>query len=248
MAGSRIIAIIPARYHSSRFPGKPLAKILGKPMIYHVYKQCKKSKLVDEVIVATDDFRIANVVKKFGGKVVLTSSKHTSGTDRIAEVTQSVDAEIVVNVQGDEPLIHPSTINATIKPLVEDPKLKMTTAKFELRNEDDYNNPNITKIVVDKKGFALYCSRSLIPYPKKKPAGVYKQLGIYAYRRSFLLQFTKMKPSTLEKTESLEQLRAIENDIKLKTVDSPYDSIGVDIPEDIKKVENIMRNQNERQG
>lgn len=233
----KIVIIIPARYDSTRFKGKPLVEINGKPMIFHVYNRSKKAKYADDVIVATDDERIKNVVEKFDGKVMMTSKKHQNGTERIAEVARKINADIIVNVQGDEPLISPEAIDQVIEPLIADENIKMTTLMTKVKNEAEFNDPNAAKVVTDKEGFALYFSRSLIPYPRNKEVfKVYKHIGVYGYRKDFLLDFANMPQTILERVESLEQLRALENGIKIKVVTTKYDSIGVDTPEDLELV------------
>jgi 3-deoxy-manno-octulosonate cytidylyltransferase (CMP-KDO synthetase) len=248
----KVVAIIPARYGSTRFEGKPLADILGKPMIQWVYEGVCQSKLIDQAIVATDDQRILEVVQSFGGRAVMTSPDHPSGSDRIAEVSRNLKCEIIVNVQGDEPLIKGSIIDKAIKPLLKDETLPMSTLITRMTEVKDWLNPHIVKVVVDQKGFALYFSRSPIPFPRdvnieklqfspfgKKeglPKSVYKHIGVYVYRRVFLLRYSKMKPTPLEKIEKLEQLRALENGYRIKVIPVDYEPICVDTPEDIQKV------------
>jgi 3-deoxy-manno-octulosonate cytidylyltransferase (CMP-KDO synthetase) len=248
----KITAVIPARYGSTRFEGKPLADILGKPMIQWVYEGARQSKLIDEVIVATDDQRILEVVRSFGGKGVMTSPDHPTGTDRIAEVARKLKSEIVVNVQGDEPLIKGSIIDKAIKPLLSDDTLPMSTLMARIEDTKDWLNPHIVKVVVNQKGFALYFSRSPIPFPRDLhidrleshpfgtkrplPKRIFKHIGIYVFRRKFLLKFSKMKPTPLEKLEKLEQLRILENGYPIKVSLVDYEPICVDIPEDLQKV------------
>lgn len=248
----KIIAIIPARYGSTRFEGKPLADILGKPMIQWVYEGVCQSKLVGDVIVATDDQRIFESVKKFGGKGVMTSPDHPTGTDRIAEVARKIRADIIVNVQGDEPLIKGSIIDKAIRPLLKDEGLNMSTLMTKIREAKDWLNPNQGKVVVDQKGFALYFSRSPIPFPRdlnmeqilrasaeKKDffsKRVFKTIGLYVYRRDFLLRLAKLKPTPLEKIEKLEQLRVLENGYKIKVIPVDYEPLSVDTPADLEKV------------
>ncbi len=239
-----ITAIIPARYDSTRFPGKPLALIAGRPMIEWTYANAKKCKLLSAVIVATDDSRIAAAVEGFGGDVCLTSSEHPSGTDRIAEAADKLDLpadSIVVNIQGDEPLIRPATVRSVIEPLLEDDSLQMSTASYRIRKDEEIDNPNIVKVVTDKKGCALYFSRSLIPYSSGKREVFYKHIGLYGYRKSFLARFSGLEPSPLEKREKLEQLRALENGFKIMVVKSDSDPVEVDVPGDIEKVLYEMR-------
>ncbi len=235
-----ITAIIPARYGSTRFPGKPLAMIEGKTLIEWTYTNTKKCLVFDKVIVATDDKRIFEAVKAFGGEACMTSSEHHSGTDRTAEASRILglpDDGIVVNVQGDEPLIASEAVSALIAPLIEDPSLKMSTLIYKIRDPKEINSPNIVKVVSDKNGYALYFSRSLIPYSENTgDANYYKHIGLYAYKNSFLMDFTKMEPAQLEKREKLEQLRALENGIKIRVVESDFDPVEVDVPEDIEKV------------
>ncbi|MDI7259258.1 MAG: 3-deoxy-manno-octulosonate cytidylyltransferase [Thermodesulfobacteriota bacterium] len=248
----KISAVIPARFGSTRFEGKPLADILGKPMIQHVYEGVCQSKLIDEVIVATDDHRILEAVKSFGGKAVMTSPTHFTGTDRVAEVARKLRSEIIVNIQGDEPLIKGAVIDKSIQPLLRDNTLPMSTLMTRIEAVKDWLNPHIVKVVVDQKGFALYFSRSPIPFPRdlhierleSKPFGtkrplpkrVFKHIGVYVYNRKFLLKFSKMKPTPLEKLEKLEQLRALENGYRIKVTPVDYEPICVDTPEDLYKV------------
>jgi 3-deoxy-manno-octulosonate cytidylyltransferase (CMP-KDO synthetase) len=248
----KVVAIIPARYGSTRFEGKPLADILGKPMIQWVYEGVHQSKLIEDVIVATDDQRILEAVQSFGGKGVMTSPDHSTGTDRVAEAARKLRAEIIVNVQGDEPLIKGPIIDKGIRPLLADDTLPMSTLMTRIEEVKDWLNPHIVKVATDQKGFALYFSRSPIPFPRDLhidrlesnpfgtkrplPKRVFKHIGIYVYRQKFLQQFSKMKPTPLEKLEKLEQLRALENGYRIKVTVVNYEPICVDIPEDIQKV------------
>ncbi len=246
-----IVALIPARFASTRFPGKPLADILGKPMIQHVYERTIRSTLVDDVIVATDDERIAAVVRGFGARVEMTRSDHPSGTDRLAEVAQRLDAEIIVNVQGDEPLIAPEMIDEAVAPLASDASIPMGTLKSPLVCAEDYANPNVVKVVTDRDGFALYFSRSPLPYVRNDqgldfgeivrrfaPA---RHIGLYVYRRDFLLDYARLQPTALELAEQLEQLRALEHGYRIRVVETSRSSLGVDVPEDLKAVERVLR-------
>jgi len=248
----KVIGIIPARYGSTRFAGKPLVDILGKPMIQRVYEGVCQSKLIDEVIVATDDQRIMEEVQRFGGKGVMTSPDRFTGTDRVAEVAQKIRSDIIVNVQGDEPLIRGSIIDKAIRPLLTDNTLSMSTLMTRIEDVKDWLNPHIVKVVVDQKGYALYFSRSPIPFPRDLqinrlewnpfgtkrplPKKVFKHIGVYVFRRTFLLHFTRMKPTPLEKLEKLEQLRALENGHRIKMIAVDYEPICVDTPEDLKRV------------
>ena len=236
----KITAVIPARYDSTRFPGKPLADIAGEPMIKHVYQRVNDVKNLDNVIVATDDNRIYEEVKAFNGRVEMTSKDHSSGTDRIAEVAKSIDSDLIVNVQGDEPLIEPIMVEQALEPFYYDESLVMSTLKKEIESKNEINDPNIVKVVTDRDDFALYFSRSSIPHRKKREINYYKHIGLYVYRRDFLLKFSGMQPTPLERTESLEQLRALENGYKIKVVETSFNTIGVDMPDDIKRVEEII--------
>jgi 3-deoxy-manno-octulosonate cytidylyltransferase (CMP-KDO synthetase) len=236
-ARAKVIIVIPARYGSTRFEGKPLAEINGKPMIYHVYQRAKKAKFVDDVIVATDDERIKNAVEKFNGKAVMTSKEHRSGTDRVAEVARSINADIIVNVQGDEPLISPEAIEQAVMPLIENNNIVMSTLMTKIAKSIEYEDPNTVKVVTDKEGFALYFSRSLVPYPREKERlKVYKHIGIYVYRKNFLLELADMPQTSLERIEGLEQLRVLENGFKIKVIETDYNSISVDTPRDLEVI------------
>lgn len=235
------LCVIPARYESTRLPGKPLREIAGKPMIVRVYERAKLAKYMTDVIVATDDERIKNAVENAGGVAVLTRKDHKTGTDRLAEVANKYNnIDIIINVQGDEPLIDPKIIDNLAKLFEEDENLQMATVKTEIKNEEDMKNPNNVKVVTDKNGYALYFSRSLLPYPRKEGISkVYKHIGIYAYRRDFLLKYAKMPSAPLEETESLEQLRVLENGHKIKVIETDKEFVGVDTEEDLKKVNEI---------
>jgi 3-deoxy-manno-octulosonate cytidylyltransferase (CMP-KDO synthetase) len=252
----KITAIIPARYGSTRFEGKPLVDILGKPMIQWVYEGVRESKLIEEVIVATDDQRILEAVQGFGGRAVMTSPDHPTGTDRVAEVARKLRSEIIVNVQGDEPLIKGTVIDKAIQPLLGEPDLSMSTLITRIEEVKDWLNPHIVKVVVDEKGFALYFSRSPIPFPRDLqidrlesnpfgtkrplPKRVFKHIGVYIYDRKFLLKFSKMKPTPLEKLEKLEQLRVLEKGYRIKVIPVQYEPVCVDTPEDLRKVISLL--------
>ncbi len=240
----KVVGVIPARYKSTRFEGKPLVNIAGKVMIQRVYEQALKAKKIDSIYVATDDERIRSKAASFGAKVIMTSSDHVSGTDRIAEAIRNIDCDIVINVQGDEPLINPEVLDALAAAMINEPDIPMATLIIPITDMKVAQDPNVSKVVKDKNGFALYCSRAAIPFARDGNwANLYKQLGIYAYRRDFLLKFASMGCSSYENIEKLEQLRALENGYKLKTVETSYDSIGVDVPEDIGKVEKLLKQQ-----
>jgi len=260
----KISAVIPARYGSTRFEGKPLADILGKPMIQYVYEGVSQSKLIGEVVVATDDQRIVEAVKAFGGKAVMTSPTHFTGTDRVAEVARKLKSEIIVNVQGDEPLINGKFIDKSIHPLLTDDQLQMSTLMTQVEEVRDWLNPHVVKVVVDQGNFALYFSRSPIPFPRDLQIGrlesnpfgtnrplpkrVFKHIGVYVLRRQFLLHFTKMKPTPLEKLEKLEQLRALENGYRIKVISVNYEPLSVDTPDDLQKVIAYLSHLNGNEG
>ena len=237
------ICVIPARYSSTRLPGKPLKDICGEPMICRVWERANRAKAVSEVIVATDDERIVRAVEEHSGRAMLTRADHKTGTDRLAEAaTHFPDAEVIVNVQGDEPLIEPSLIDELVAEFAKDSALQMATVATELLDADEMTNPNNVKVVVDRSGNALYFSRSLIPYPRNEgKSPVLKHIGIYAYRRQFLLSYAEMEPTPLEQAESLEQLRALENGFKIRVIRSSCRFVGVDTEEDLKLVNEIYR-------
>jgi 3-deoxy-manno-octulosonate cytidylyltransferase (CMP-KDO synthetase) len=239
----KIIGVIPARYGSTRFPGKALADISGKPMIQHVWESASKSKLINELYVATDDKRIFNAVGRFWGKAVMTSPKHKSGSDRIGEVVKNIKCDIVVNIQGDEPFINPLNIDKAIKPLISEKNIMVSTLCTNIKNKDEINNPNVVKVITDNKGFALYFSRYAIPFNRDNIKGIsyYKHIGLYVYRKEYLMKFVKMKPSKLEQTEKLEQLRILENGERIKVVVTNIDSITIDTESDLKKIKNYKK-------
>lgn len=238
----KVLAVIPARWASTRFPGKPLVMIIGKPMIQHVYERTLKAKLVDEVIVATDDKRIFNAVRKFDGHVVMTSKNHKSGSDRIGEIASKQNKEIIVNVQGDEPFIEPKNIDKTIKPMLSNRSINVSTMCVKINDMNEINNPNIVKVVFDENNFALYFSRSPIPNNwRGKKTVYYKHVGLYVYRRDYLLKLIRLKQSKLESIENLEQLRILENGGKIKVVEVKTDSIAIDTPGDLKKIKRTYK-------
>ena len=236
--------IIPVRYGSSRFPGKPLTIIRGKTMIQHVYERALASKEADKIIVATDDKRIYKEVENFGGEVKMTSASHASGTDRVAEVARKLKYDLIVNLQGDEPLIDSSLIDKSLSFMKSDRKVKVCTFRKQISDHNVINDPNVVKVVSDRNGFALYFSRHPIPFPrgeKEDKISYYKHIGIYTFDRKFLLEFSSLPPSPLESAEGLEQLRVLENGFKMKVLDTDYDPISVDIPEDIHAVKKAMK-------
>lgn len=240
----KFLGVIPSRYASTRLEGKPLKDICGHTMVEWVYKRALKSKL-DGVVVATDDERIVDEVKSFGGNVILTRKDHINGTSRIAEVCETyTDYDVIVNIQGDEPLIEPDMINSIIDSFVEDKTIPMSTLKYKLTDMAEIENPNAVKVVTDKNDFAIYFSRSVIPYPRNlNMDNYYKHVGIYGYKRDFVMEYAKMASTPLELSESLEQLRVLENGYKIKVLETPYKIIGVDTQEELERVrEYITKN------
>jgi 3-deoxy-manno-octulosonate cytidylyltransferase (CMP-KDO synthetase) len=238
-----VVGVIPARYGSSRLPGKPLVDLQGKPLLYHVYQRSLKARTLDRVLIATDDERVYRAASEFGAPVVMTGKEHRSGTDRIAEAVQDLDADLVINIQGDEPLIDSEAIDQVVSLLEEDSASVMSTLKAPIENREDLLNPNVVKVVTDEKGYALYFSRAPIPFHKSKPDSFehcYRHIGLYAYRRDFLMQFTKWTPSTLEKMEDLEQLRALEHGAKIKVGLTSTHVFGVDTPEDLERIRKMV--------
>lgn len=241
----KTIAIIPSRYGSSRFPGKPLANIVGKPMIQHVYENIIRVKNIDDVCVATDDHRIYNAVINFGGKALMTSASHTCGTDRIAECAKILnisDEDLILNIQGDEPMIIQEVINDLIS-CFDSSDVYMGTLKKEITDRSELDNPNVVKVITDCNDYAIYFSRYCIPYERN--AGIckhYKHIGAYGYKSKFLMNYSSMPKTILEETESLEQLRVIENGYKIKVKETTYKTVGVDTPEQLKEVETLMLN------
>lgn len=238
----RFIGVIPARYHSTRFPGKALIEIAGKPLIQWVYDRAIEARQLDDLLVATDDLRILRAVESFGGKAVMTRSDHPSGTDRVSEVAQTIEADVFVNIQGDQPLISPGTIERVCFPFERGIEVQVTTARVEIDSESEIQDPNVVKVVVDGEDRALYFSRSVIPYPRQGPARFFKHLGIYAYRRQFLQTLSQLEPSPLEKNECLEQLRFLENGVPIQVIEVSDDSPDVDTQEDISRVRPLLEN------
>ncbi len=244
-----VTVIIPARYASTRFPGKPLAELCGKPMVQWVYERSSLCEAVDRVVVATDDQRIANAVVAFGGDVTMTRADHATGTDRLAEVAEGLDDELIVNVQGDEPLIDPAMIQAAVAPLLNDQSIPMGTLRTPLTSLDEFRNPNVVKVVTDRAGFALYFSRAPIPYPRDFAAqleqrwselATAKHVGLYVYRRSFLLDYPHLPKTPLEEQECLEQLRALEHGYRIHVATTDLVGQGVDTPADLERVRAIL--------
>ena len=241
---NKIVGVIPARYGSSRFPGKVLADISGKSMIQRVYERASLSKTLSELVVAVDDPRVLEKVEEFGGKAILTGAEHQSGTDRIAEVVEKVPADIVVNIQGDQPLLDPNMIDEAVLPMIDNPDIHMSTLKQEIGKED-FDDPGVVKVVVDDNNFALYFSRSLIPYPRHdQNLRVFEHVGLYVYRKDFLLKISKMPMGYLEQIESLEQLRVLEKGYKILVVETKTDrnsGVSVDTPQDLDRVNKILK-------
>jgi len=236
----KAIGIIPARYGSTRFPGKVLAEIESKPMIQHVWERAKQCRELNEVLIACDHDKVLKKAKEFGAKVVMTSPDHASGSDRIAEAVKDLAFDIVVNIQGDEPFMASSIIDKLVAALKKDPSCMMATVIKQIKKQDEINDPNIVKVVIDQKGNALYFSRSVIPHNRSKvfplQAKYFKHIGIYAYRKDFLLEYTTWKKSALEDMEQLEQLRVLESGHTIKTIETDIETIAVDTPDDLLKV------------
>ena len=238
----RFVGVIPTRYKSTRLPGKALINIAGKPLIQWVYDRACRAVCLDDLVVATDDLRIFKTVQKFGGKAVMTRGDHASGTDRVAELADSIEADVFVNIQGDQPLIAPRIIENVCKPFESDSNLQVSTARINITDENQINSPNVVKVVVNSQGYALYFSRSPIPCADRKEAVFYKHLGIYAYRRKFLQSLSELKPSRLEKVEGLEQLRFLENGISIRVIQVFDESPHVDTQEDVSRVTPLLEN------
>lgn len=233
-----VLAVIPARFQSSRLPGKALADIAGRPMIEHVFRRASGARTVDAVVVATDDERIALAVEAFGGVAVMTEASHASGTDRLAEVALSTPCDLIVNVQGDEPLLDPSVIDAVVEPMRRDDSVALGTAARRLQDASELDNPHMVKVVCDRTGNALYFSRAPIPFGRDRSAVAEARvhIGLYVYRRETLLRLAALPPGRLERLEGLEQLRALENGIRIHVVDTEYTSSEVNTPEDLERV------------
>ncbi len=237
------VAVIPVRFNSTRLPGKALVDIAGQTMIERVYRRAERANSIDSVLVATDDNRIADVVTKFGGNVCLTRSDHLSGSDRLAEVAESLTCDVIVNVQGDEPLLNPLLIDAVLGRLLIDPSAHIATARCAITDQSEFNNPHVVKVVVNSADHALYFSRSPIPFQGHGEApgqGMHRHVGLYCYRRPALLQLSSMEPSPLEQAEALEQLRALENGLRIRVAPVASASPGVDTPEDLEQIKKLL--------
>lgn len=240
----KVLGVIPARYQSTRLPGKPLLTIGNKPMIQWVYEKALTARLIQDVLVATDDQRIYDAVKAFGGRVEMTAASHPTGTDRLAEVARRNEADLIINIQGDEPLIQGEVIDSIVRPLLDDSGLAMSTAKVRLTDPGQINEPSVVKVVTNESGDALYFSRSPIPFPRNgEHAQYYKHIGLYGYRRDFLLKYIDLPQTPLELAESLEQLRALGHGYRIKVVEVAAETIGVDTPEDLERVRQILAGQ-----
>jgi 3-deoxy-manno-octulosonate cytidylyltransferase (CMP-KDO synthetase) len=239
-----VIGVIPARYQSTRLEGKILADICGKPMLQHVWERAKQALLLEDLIIACDEQRVAQVAQDFGAKVVLTAKGHASGTDRIIEVVNPLDVKIVINIQADEPLIHPIMVDNVAQALLDDSKVSMATLMKRIENPQEINDPHVVKVVVDKNNFALYFSRSAIPYHAEnsevESVDYYKHIGLYGYTKDFLFTYKNLPVADLEKIEKLEQLRVLKEGFRIKVIETKYDTVGVDTPEDLEKARQLL--------
>jgi 3-deoxy-manno-octulosonate cytidylyltransferase (CMP-KDO synthetase) len=234
-----VIAVIPARFDSTRLPGKILADIDGHPMVEHVYRRASAAESVSRVLVATDDQRIGKAVEAFGGEFRMTSRSHQSGTDRITEIAGDLSCDLVVNVQGDLPLVEPAMIDEAVAPFANDPALQISTLRRRIVDAAERESPHVVKVVVDRDGFALYFSRSPIPFPGGA-GSTYKHIGLYVYRRDFLATWRQLEPTPLERAERLEQLRALEHGFRIKAVETVHESIEVDTEDDLERVRRLI--------
>jgi 3-deoxy-manno-octulosonate cytidylyltransferase (CMP-KDO synthetase) len=247
LSSKNVLAIIPARFASLRLPGKPLASIAGKPMIQHVVERVRRAQLVKSILVATDDERIKQAVENFGAQAILTRHDHRTGTDRVAEVATHVEADLYVDIQGDEPLIDPGTIDAVVAAMLEDESVQIATPCSAITLPNEIMDPNIVKVVSDFDGNSLYFSRAPIPWVRDTKSNLavrhWKHIGLYAFRRDTLLEFPTLPPGELEHVEQLEQLRWLENGFRIRVVETDYDAVSVDVPADIERVEKLLREQ-----
>ncbi|MFA5350402.1 MAG: 3-deoxy-manno-octulosonate cytidylyltransferase [Candidatus Omnitrophota bacterium] len=240
-----VIGVIPARYLSTRFKGKVLADIMGKPMLQHVWERAKASRILDDLVIACDDKIIQKVATEFGAKTVMTSKEHTCGTDRISEVVNPLDVKVVINIQGDEPLVHPMMIDNVARALLEDSSLSMATIMKKIEDPEQIADPHVVKVVVGKNNLALYFSRAPIPYlapnAEIKEASYYKHIGLYGYTKDFLFTYKNLPVSNLERTEKLEQLRVLAEGFKIKVIETKFDTISVDTPEDLERLKVLLQ-------
>lgn len=242
-----VIGVIPARFSSTRFEGKVLADLLGRPVLQHVYERARQALILDDLIIACDDERIADAARRFGAKAVLTSKAHVCGTDRISEVVNPLDVKVIVNIQGDEPLVHPTMIDSVARALLSDESISMATIMRRITDQAEVNDPNVVKVVVDKNNFALYFSRAAIPHRAEGSAVqsplYHKHIGLYAYTKDFLFTYKNLPSSRLEATERLEQLRVLEEGFRIKVIETSFDTIGVDTPQDLERVKGVLLKQ-----
>ncbi len=246
---TRVLGVIPARFASSRFPAKALATLAGKTMLQHVWERASATRYLSNVIIATDHDSIYNEARKFGAQVRMTRSDHASGTDRVAEIAASDAASVIVNIQGDEPLIDPAAIDGLVSSMLEDVELRMATLKKRIEHAPEILNPNVVKVVTDRDGDAIYFSRCPIPFQREtggEPAVYFKHIGLYAYNREFLLGYSDLPVGPLEQAEKLEQLRALENGYRIRVVETDYESLGVDTPEDLEKLRTVLESMTSR--
>jgi len=236
MKKAKVVGVIPARFASTRMPGKPLKLVRGKPLIQRVYQQASKSVLIDKLLVATDDRRIRDAVLSFGGEVILTSPEHKSGSDRVAEAVRGFNCGLVLNIQCEQPFLNPRMLDRLISYMLENRKTHMATLALRIKQKRDRLDPNVVKVVMDKDGFALYFSRLPLPYSKTNDRFCYKHIGIYGFSRSFLRRFARLEQTPLEKAEKLEQLRVLENGYKIKVLVLKYDSTSIDSPSQLRKI------------
>lgn len=236
----KILGVIPARFGSTRFPGKVLALLSSKTVLQHVYERACQSRYLTSTIIATDDERVRRAASDFGAPVRMTRSDHLSGTDRVAEVASAEEAAVVVNIQGDEPLIDPAAIDAAILPVVHDPDVVMATLKKKIEDPREITDPNVVKVVTNHAGDAIYFSRCAIPFAREQGGAWFKHIGLYVYRRDFLLGYSRLPVGPLERAERLEQLRALENGYPIRVIETDYESLGVDTPEDLERVSQLF--------
>ena len=236
----KILGVIPARFGSTRFPGKVLALLSSKTVLQHVYERACQSHYLSSTIIATDDERVCQAARSFGAPVRMTRADHLSGTDRVAEVASAEDAAVVVNIQGDEPLIDPAAIDAAILPVVHDAGVVMATLKKKIEDPREIDDPNVVKVVANHAGDAIYFSRCAIPYARERGGAWFKHIGLYVYRRDFLLGYSRLPVGPLERAERLEQLRALENGYPIRVIETDYESLGVDTPEDLERVSRLF--------
>jgi 3-deoxy-manno-octulosonate cytidylyltransferase (CMP-KDO synthetase) len=239
---TRAVAVIPARWASARFPGKALVEVLGKPLVQHVWERAQELESVDDVVVATDDQRIADAVRAFGGAAVLTSPACPTGTDRVAEAVRDRPVDLVVNLQGDEPTFEVKALDQLVRVMADDPAIEMGTLAHPIRGEAEHRDPNAVKVVLDPSGHALYFSRAPIPYAREDGlAAPLRHVGIYVFRHAFLQRYARLAPTPLEQTERLEQLRALEHGVRIRVLLTPHGTIGVDVPADVERLAAHLR-------